>query len=69
MSKEPKQVKAKRDGVIKPQNYNFHRENLMISKHYVLTEVDRRTWLRVSSGNYWSISSDTQQVIKMNKPF
>ena len=35
----------------------------MLSKRYESTEVDRRTWLHVSSGTHWSISSDTYQVV------
>ena len=34
----------------------------MLSKTYESTEVDRRTWLHVPSGNHWSTSSDTHQV-------
>ena len=45
--KVPNQAKAKRDGVINPQNYNFSsiltRKILMLSKRYESIEVDRRT--------------------------
>ena len=39
----------------------------MLSKRYELTEVDRRTWLHVSSWTPWSSSSDTQQVFEIKK--
>ena len=52
--KMPKQAKAKRGGVINPQNYNFNqilrREIWMLSKSCESTEVDRRTWLCVPPG-------------------
>ena len=49
----------------------------MLWERYESTEVDRRTWLYVSSGTHWSTSSDTHQVVeiqketstKMNAPF
>ena len=68
--KVPKQAKAKGDGVINPQNYNFNqfqtRKNyLMLSKRYESTEVDRRTWLHVPSGTHWYTSSDTHQVVEI----
>ena len=56
VQKLPKHVEAKSDGVINPQNYNFsqflHGKILMLSKRYTPTEVDRRTWLHMSSGLY-----------------
>ena len=60
----PKQGKAKRDGVINPQNYNLnedfnHTENLMLSKRYESIEVDRRTWLHVPSGTPLSAKEKT----------
>ena len=65
----PKQAEAKRDAVINPQNYNFNnfltRKILMLSKRYESTDVDRRTWLHVSSGTHWSASSDTHQVVEI----
>ena len=64
----PKEAQAKRDGVINPQNYNFYQfytANLMLSKRYKSTEVDRRTWLHVPSGTPWSTSSDTHQVVEI----
>ena len=65
----PKEAKAKRDGVINPQNYNFHQilktENFDALKRYESTEVDRRTWLHVPSGTHWSTSSDTHQVVEI----
>ena len=39
MQKMPKQAKAKRDGVINPQNYNLTQKNWMLSKRYGQTEV------------------------------
>ena len=62
----PKQAKAKRDGVINPQNFNFNQlnaENFDALKRYKSTEVDCRTWLHVLSGTFWSTSSDTHQVV------
>ena len=47
---------------------NFkHTENLMLSKRYESTEVERRTWLHVPSGTPWSTSSDTHQVVEIKK--
>ena len=37
----------------------------MLSKRYKSTEVDRKTWLHVSSGTPWSTSSDTHQVVEI----
>ena len=37
----------------------------MLSKRNESTEVDRRTWLHVSSGTHWSTSSDTHQVVEI----
>ena len=62
MPKSAKKGKAKRDGVINSQNYNFNEfytENLMLSKRYGSTAVDHRTWLHVPSRTLWSTSSDT----------
>ena len=42
-------------------------ENLMLSKRYESTKVDRRTWLHVPSGTPWSPSSDTHQVVEIKK--
>ena len=42
--KVPKQVEAKRDGLINTQNYNFNQFNTDALKRYESTEVDRRTW-------------------------
>ena len=39
----------------------------MLSKRYKSTEVDRRTWLYVPSGTHWSTSSDTHQVVEIQK--
>ena len=37
----------------------------MLSKRFESTEVDCRTWLRVTSGTQWSTSSDTRQVVEI----
>ena len=66
--KVPKQAEAKRDGVINTQNYNFQ-QFLMLSKHYELTEVDRRTWLQIPAGTHCSTSSDTHQVVNIKRDF
>ena len=64
---------AKRDGVINPEKLQFkwilNTENLMLSKRYESTEVDRRTWRHVPSGNPWSTSSDTHQVVEIKRDF
>ena len=39
----------------------------MLSKCYESTEVDRRTGLHVPSETHWSTSSDTQQVVEIEK--
>ena len=39
----------------------------MLTKHYKLTKVDRRTLLHVPSGTPWSTSSDTHQVVEIKK--
>ena len=39
----------------------------MLSKRYESTAVDRRTWLRVRSLTHWSTSSDTHQVVEIQK--
>ena len=39
----------------------------MLSKHYKSTEVDCRTWLHVPSGTPWSTSSDTHQLVEIQK--
>ena len=39
----------------------------MLSKRYESTEVNRRTWLHVPSGTHWSTSSDTHQVVDIQK--
>ena len=39
----------------------------MLSKRYKSTEVDCRTWLHVPSGSPCSTSSDTHQVVEMQK--
>ena len=69
----PKQSKAKRDGVINPHNYNVNEfkkkqhGKFYAPKRYESTEVDRRTWLHVSSGTPWSTNSDTHQVVEIKK--
>ena len=67
-NKAYKQAEAKMNGVIYPQNYisiNFKTENFDALKRYDSTEVDRRTWLHVPSGTYWSTSNDTHQVVEI----
>ena len=65
----PKQVKAKSDGVINKQNYNFNQfspENFfMLSKRCNSTEVDCKTWLHVPIGTLWSTSGDTHQEVEI----
>ena len=39
----------------------------MLTKHYKSTEVDCRTWQHVPSGTHWSTSSDTHQVVEIQK--
>ena len=39
----------------------------MLSKRYKSTEVDCRTWLHVPSETPWSTSSDTHQVVEIQK--
>ena len=39
----------------------------MLSKRYESTVVNRRTWLHVPSGTPWSTSSDTHQVVEIQK--
>ena len=39
----------------------------MLPKRYKSTEVDRRTWLHVPSGTPWFTSSDTHQVVEIQK--
>ena len=41
--------------------------NLMLSKRYESTEVDRRTWLNVPSVTLLSTSSDIDQVVEIQK--
>ena len=56
------------DGVINPKKLQFqgilNTENLMLSKRYESTEVDRRTWLHVPSESPWSTSGDTHQIVQ-----
>ena len=71
LQKCQKNTETKLDGVINPHNYNFKkfqtRKILMLPKRYKSTEVDRRTWLHVPSGTPWSTSSDTHQVVEIQK--
>ena len=46
---------------------NFKHGNFDALKRYKSTEVDRRTWLHVPSGTPWSTSSDTHQVVEIQK--
>ena len=66
-----KQGKAKRDGVINPQNYHFNevstRKILKLSKRYESTEVGRRIWLHAPLETPLSTSSDTHQVVEIKK--
>ena len=39
----------------------------MLPKRFESTDVDRRTWLHVPSGTHWSTSSDTHQVVEIDK--
>ena len=39
----------------------------MLSKRNESTGVDRRTWLHVPSRTHWSTSSDTHQVVEIQK--
>ena len=39
----------------------------MLSKRYKSSKVDCRTWLHVLSGTPWSTSSDTHQVVEIQK--
>ena len=45
----------------------FFTGNFDALKRYESTEVDRRTWLHVSTETHWSTSSDTHQVVEMLK--
>ena len=45
----------------------FNTEDFDALKRYESTEVDRRTWLYVPSGTHWSTSSDTYQVVEIEK--
>ena len=40
---------------------------LMLIKRYESTEVDSRIWLHMPSETHWSISSDTRQVVEIQK--
>ena len=55
----------------KPTNLQFqsimNTENLDALKCYKSTKVDRRTWLYMPSGTHWSTSSDTHQVVGIQK--
>ena len=46
---------------------NFKHGNFDALKRYKSTEVDGRTWLHVPSGTPWSTSSDTHQVVEIQK--
>ena len=39
----------------------------MLPKRNESTDVDRRTWLDVPSWTHWSTSSDTHQVVEIDK--
>ena len=44
-------------------------EFFVLSKRYKSTEVDLtlNTWLHVPSGNLWSTSSDTHQIVEIKR--
>ena len=69
--KVPKQAEANGDGCSKSTKLQFQlilmQKILMLSKRYESTEVDRRTWLHVPSGTHWSTSSDTHQLVEIQK--
>ena len=46
---------------------NFRHGQFDALKRFKSTEVDRRTWLHVPSGAPWSTSSDTHQVVEIQK--
>ena len=46
---------------------NFNTEIMMLSKRYESTEVDHMTWLHVPSWTLWSTSSDTNQLVDIQK--
>ena len=39
----------------------------MLSKRHESSEVDRRTWQHMPSGTPWSTSSDSHQVVEIQK--
>ena len=45
----------------------LHTENVMLSKRFESTDVDRRTWQHVPSGTHWSTSSNTHKVVDIRK--
>ena len=55
----------------KPTKLQFQliliRKILMLLKRYESTKVDSRTWLHVPSRTHWSTSSDTRQVVEIQK--
>ena len=62
--KVPNQAKAKRDGVINPQNNNFSQ---CLLGNFDALKTPQINWSRppdVPSGTPWSTSSDTNQVVK-----
>ena len=44
-------------------------ENFDALKRNESTEVDRRTWLYVPLGTFWSTSSETHQVVEIWRHF
>ena len=54
----PKQAETKWNGEINPQNLNVEK-NLMLSKRYKSTEVERRTCIHLSSRTSWFTSNGT----------
>ena len=65
-----KQAKARRDGDIKPQNYNFHQfqhRNFRCSQNATNQPKSTVELGYVSSGTLWSTRSDTHQVVEIYK--
>ena len=71
MPKSAKTRQSQKGWCKKPTKLQFqwilNMENLMLPKRYETTEVDRKTWLHVPSGTLWSTSSDTHQVVEIQK--
>ena len=73
---DAKQVEANLNGVINLKSYNYYPietlKILMLFKRYESTEVDRRSWIHMSSGTYdpptvtppssWNTKRDVYQI-------